>query len=376
MESAKKALGVRLRTARHKLGLKQKEVADKAGFPAHQIISQIEAGKRDVKAWELATLTKVLKINVVDLFAEEIPKEAPMLWREDPGDLAMEAEQSFRRRCDEYWMIEQACGIKARPKLPEYGKYVTEMTFEDAEQLAHEASKVMDLGARPASSLVHVLENKYQVKIWYADLDDGSAVTTWGDFGPAILMNANQAPWRRNYNFAHELFHLLTWDSNEAEHWKEDEETWENIEKLANSFASHLLLPADELDNELTDQVEENQLTYASLVEVARNFGVSTSALIWRMVSLRWITREEAESALASEEFRTIDRQSMPGLWDNPEKLPERFVRFAFSAYMRGNLSRTRLAELMETSLFDLNDKLREYGLDEEADYEASITVT
>lgn len=375
MEGVREVIGVRLRDARRKLGLKQKEVAAKAGFSAHQIISQIEAGNRDVKAWELATLAKILKISITDLFAEKARREAPMLWREDPGETAREAEQSFRRKCREYWMVEQASGIKERPSLPEHGRPVTEMTFEDAKTLACKTSKEMDLGARPASSLVHVLENKYHVKIWYAALDNGSAATIWDDFGPAILMNANQAPWRRNYNFAHELFHLLTWDSDEAEHWKEDEETWKNIEKLANSFASHLLLPAEELDNELAEHVEDGQLTYASLVDVARNFEVSTPALFWRMVSLRWITREEAEDALASEEFKTIDRKSMHGLWDNPEKLPERFLRLAFSAYMRGNLSRTRLAELMDTSLFDLTDKLRKYGLDEEANYKARITV-
>jgi hypothetical protein len=44
-------------------------------------------------------------------------------------------------------------------------------------------------------------------------MEEGSAASIWGPFGPAILMNSNEAPWRRNYNFAHEVFHLITWDS-------------------------------------------------------------------------------------------------------------------------------------------------------------------
>jgi len=38
-------------------------------------------------------------------------------------------------------------------------------------------------------------------------------------------------------------------------------------------------------------------------------------------------------------------------------------------------LSRARLAELLETSMFDLSDTLGKYGLDEEVDYEAKITI-
>jgi hypothetical protein len=87
------------------------------------------------------------------------------------------------------------------------------------------------------------------------------------------------------------------------------------------------------------------------------------------------LDREEVWEILDSEEFQSIDRKSMHGAWDHPPDIPERFVRLAFAAYMKGQLSRARLSELLETSMFDLSDKLREYGLDEEADYEAKITV-
>ncbi len=376
MDEMKKVIGHRLREAREKHGLRQKEVAQKAGFPAHQIISQIESGNRDIKAWELAALAKVLKANVLDLLMDTEPLEAPMLWRENPGDSALEAELGFRKKCHDYWFVEQASGAKSGLQLPTYDEPVTEMSDADVDRLARKVSKEMDLGTRPASCLVHVLENKYHVKIWYADLDDGSAATIWSDFGPAILMNANQAPWRRNFNFAHELFHLITWDSDAAPEWKEDEATWKQVERLANKFASHLLLPADELSDEFQEYTEDSQISYASLVEIARNFEVSTSALFWRSVSLKWVDREIVEKTLESEEFKAIDRKSMPGLWETPSELPERYVRLAFSAYMQGKLSRARLAELMDTSLFDLSDELRKYGLNEEADYEARITVT
>lgn len=375
MEDMKKVIGHRLREARRKFGLRQKEVADRAGFPAHQIISQIEAGKRDIKAWELAAMAKVLKFNVMDLLADEQPEEAPILWRESPGKAAIESEHYFRRKCQDYLLVECTSGAKKGHQLPRSDIPVTEMDYSDAEHLAHQASNEMGLGSRPASSLVHILESKYKVKIWYANLDDGSAATTWGEFGPAILMNSNQAPWRRNYNFAHELFHLLTWDTDDAESWKENIDTWDQIERLANSFASHLLLPGDELRDEMDTYIENKQISYDDLVNIARNFEVSTSALLWRFVGLRWMSRNAVKEILDSDEFQSIDKKSMPGAWDHPPEIPERFIRLAFAAYMKEQLSRARLAELLEASMFDLSDKLRKYGLDEEADYEAKITV-
>jgi len=56
MESAGTVLAQRVREARKRAGLTQEQLAEAAGFSAHQMVSQIEKGERDVKAWELANL--------------------------------------------------------------------------------------------------------------------------------------------------------------------------------------------------------------------------------------------------------------------------------------------------------------------------------
>ena len=71
MESVQHSLAERLREARERLGLTQKQLADMAGFPAHQIVSQIESGSREVKASELARLAKALHVSVQDLLSDE-----------------------------------------------------------------------------------------------------------------------------------------------------------------------------------------------------------------------------------------------------------------------------------------------------------------
>ena len=71
MNSAHILLAQRLREARERLDLTQKELAEAAGFPDHQIVSQIEKGERDIKAWELATLASALSVNIQDLLGPE-----------------------------------------------------------------------------------------------------------------------------------------------------------------------------------------------------------------------------------------------------------------------------------------------------------------
>ena len=71
--------------------------------------------------------------------------------------------------------------------------------------------------------------------------------------------------------------------------------------------------------------------------------------------------------------FRGIDRSTMAQCWWTPPKFPERFVRLAFLAYQKGNLSRAKFAQLLETSLLHLTDVLQEYALDDRESYDAEV---
>ena len=171
-------------------------------------------------------------------------------------------------------------------------------------------------------------------------------------------MNAAQAPWRRNYNLAHEVFHLVTWDSAQARAAPDQEHaSWlERVEKLANAFASHLLLPAEEVETQYDGRFAAGEISYPDLVEMAREFEVSTEALVWRLRLMGKLTQEQAEEILADPDFREEDRRSMLGHWGPaPEgPLPPRFWRLALSAYRRGQVSLGRLAEMLEVSVSEV----------------------
>jgi Zn-dependent peptidase ImmA (M78 family)/transcriptional regulator with XRE-family HTH domain len=375
MDDLRLILGSRIRSARERLNLSQRELAEAMGVDSHQIVSQMEKGERDVKAWELAKLAGILKIEISSLLESSEPlKEPIVLWRDKPKKEKEIKEAQFLKKCRDYHNLELAASDSPRSSLPNKKIDPETVDFQTVKHLAEEVSKQLNLGQKPSASIEKVLEDQYGVKIWYLDLgQDGSAASTVGPFGPAIMMNSSEPPWRRNYNFAHELFHLLTWESLPPEFLIEDTARFDLFKKYANAFASALLLPADPIMNEFDARAKDNSISYSDLVDIARIFDVSTEALLFRLLNLKRFSKTEVEKTLKDENFREIDRSSMSGHWRDPSPMPERYVRLAFLAYRKGKVTRARLAEYLGTSLFDLEDTLKEYGFSENDNYEAQM---
>jgi len=370
-------LGQRIRDFRMRVGLKQQDLATQMGLKSGETISQIERGEREVKAWELAKLARILLVDFSDLLTVEEPQRHPtVLWRELPTTQREIKEADFIRRCQEYATLEDLNGIERQCPFPPERVDFQDINFRYAMRVADEIRQRFNLGDRPAVVLEKTLQDRCGVKVWYEELEEGSGAATVGPFGPAILMDSKQAPWRRNYNFAHEVFHLITWNSVPAETVRKDSGEWKRIEKVANVFASCLLLPGDRVTVEFENRVRDGKTTFSDLIEVARIFDVSTEALLYRLLNLRLLAEETVERLLADDDFRVLDRSTMAARWWTPPKFPERFVRLAFLAYQKGRLSKAKLAALLDTSLLDLSGLLQEYGLDDRESYNAEFPAS
>lgn len=355
-ESEAPHLGRAIKQRRKEIGLTQGDLAVAVGFSAPQTVSDIERGERDVKAWELVKIARTLRTSPDDLLGLETVPESRVMWRRGSPAGSMETEEVFLDRARRYALLEKWNQLPPAATLPEFGLDAATASFPDAARLAREVGKALDLGRRPAASLQSVLQEAFGVKLFFQELEgDESAAAAKGDFGCAVLMNAAQAPWRRNYNLAHEVFHLVTWEGT-CEAWgaDEDEPHWlEHIEKLANAFASYLLLPADEVSSQYDTRFPEGDIRYPDLVEMAREFEVSTEALVWRIRLLGKISEARAKEILADPLFRKEDRRTMPHHWaPAPEgPLPDRYWRLALNAYRRGEVSLAKVAKMLEISV-------------------------
>jgi len=116
--------------------------------------------------------------------------------------------------------------------------------FAMADKLGAHIHKILDLGSRPASNLLNVLENNLRFKILHLPLEDGlSGASIVGNvLGVGILINLNDAPWRRSFDLAHELFHIITWDIFSLKEIGDGTKKT-RPEQYADIFASSLLLP-------------------------------------------------------------------------------------------------------------------------------------
>lgn len=366
-------LGRRIREARERVGLTQSGLAIRAGFSAHQIVSQIEKGEREIKAVELVSLARELFVSVTDLLKPDASSVPPVLWREAPVERGA-GEARFIQRFRRYAFVQRLTGFGSTLLPQRLTRPLSQLAFAEVELFAEAMRRQYELGSRPAHALVATAESQLGIQVWHDELQSGcSAACLVSEEGAAVLLNACEVPWRRNFSLAHELFHVLTWDAELIERMKQDAALFEHSEMLANVFAAALLMPAAPLRQELARVRQDGAIGVADLVAIASDFGVSAQALVWRLGNLGILARPKAKELIASPGLRIgvgkgddLTRQ---------KSLPDRFVRLAYLAWQEGRLSRSRLAEYLEVNVADLPDVLAVYGLNSSEPLPASVIL-
>ena len=376
----KEIIGRRIKDERNRQNLTQDELINEAQLDwDRQILGNVEKGEREVKAWELAKIAKVLKVNLSAFFPKDNGPEAEpvVLWRQQPENFER-MEANFINMCKDYRLVEEL----SKPEqngyrdLPQKDVDLTTFSYSDAYALAEGIRHDLDLGEYPASNLVRVLEERYGVKFFFNDLDgNGSAACSVSSFGKCILISASEVTWRQHFSIAHELFHIITWNERLLEQIKSDESLWHKNESLANAFAAGLLVPSEALKSQIRRFSKEGKLNDAGIVAIARKFAVSLEALVWRMVGLGFITRETAQEVLQDDGIKSLDHISR--LEDGkPNYLSSRFVTLAYVAYENGEISRGRLAKMLGCGISGLQLYLSQFGLAEVRNNEFPISNT
>jgi len=364
-------IGKVVRALRKQLGWDQRELARRLGFANLQTVSDIERAKRSLKASEVVRLADLFHVSANDLLSGRAPSPGQyVLWREaDESADRKENEALFLQRCQRYAFLEKLTGNTADLDLPQYSLDPATAGFEKVEALADEVRNTLLLGEIVGPGFREALANQWKVKIFEAFLANGSGATTRGEFGAAILENITESPKRRVFSLGHELFHLLTWDSATLRTPERSCNLDEYGEKLANAFAAALLMPRAVVQRKI-DSPRIKQI--ADLIPVAQALSVSLPALLWRLVTMGRLVGEKVQRFLDQWWGSTDPGWSPPAELDRP--LPERFVSLAFTAYMSGDISIGKLAELLETTVGMVEHFLLKYGLDLNLDeYQAEV---
>jgi len=354
-------IGEVVRALRERAGWTQTELAERAVLSHHQTVSAIEKGGRSLKASELIRLAELFHVEVRELLMGRIPRSPDLvLWRQITNPEARDKEESvFLQRCRRYAFVERITDEEPHRVLPSYPLDPEKTSFEAVGGWAEDVGKTLSLGEVPALSLRRVLEEHTGVKVFLTSLAGGSGAAARGDFGDAILENADEITTRRAFSLGHELFHLVTWDAVKTLSPEQESRN----EQLANVFASALVLPAGGIRERIGAQSIETWQWHRFLSQ-ADAFAVSPSAFLWRLKNMGLLTEARVNDLLVSPR-----RSDWPStlLSETPVKeseLPRRFVLLAYRAWADGLISIGKLAELLETTVGMLEPRLAEYGLD------------
>lgn len=358
----------RLAQAREAAGLSLADATRKLNFKHYQILSSIEKGTRNVNANELISMARLYSRSLDYFFEAKIPSDPLLLWRRTAGSDIRTEQQQFLSFLENYSRLENLLGLKRRWK-----EILTNLDredfakngFETSETLGTDIHRRLDLGSRPACNLLNILENTLRFKVIHLGLGDGLSGASIMDsaLGVGILVNANDAPWRRNFDLAHELFHIVTWNIFSHEEIG-DGSRKTKPEQYADSFAASLLLPKERLLAALKEISVNQELKLVDIIELAKEFGVSSEAVLWRLLNLKKIRKSQVDKILIDPEFRNLDRNLRKGLYaeQRPEKFPQRYVSLACRCLMEGKISRGVFAEYMEIDRSDIDDYLSAAG--------------
>lgn len=225
----------RLKLARQRLGLTLTALAEKSGVSPRSL-TNFETGDRPPSEESIAKLADAL--SVPPSFFEREPLDAV------PADAA-----SFRKLSKTTATRRDAVLAAASLTVEFYEHIASRFTLPGAdiptldklepEQAAELVRRRWNLGDRPISNLVHLLESKgvriAALRHEYSDID---AFCFIRDGTPYVFLNTSKSGERQRFDAAHELGHLVLHSDIEM-----DPSTSKEREAEANRFAAAFLMP-------------------------------------------------------------------------------------------------------------------------------------
>lgn len=339
-------LSERLKHAREAMTLTLSDVEAKTSVGA-STLSEFENDKREPRLPQLRELADLYRRSTSFFLGDEpLPAEV-VLWRQKPSSPhAEEVQAELLRLTEQYHRLEQLCDSLEQLALPFASGDAAHFSYVQAEKLAHDFRNKNGLGDRPGQSLLRVLEEVCKIKVFHMDFEpSGSAACCYHEqFGASILLNSKHVRWQRNFDLAHELFHLLTWRIFRLPGEPTFAAASEKEEELATCFARNLLMPPELIQIAFDEPINEGTtLTFDQLFTVARQFDVSVEDLVQQMTFIFKLSKHFVDECMR----KSRDRISY---WEkrqqeSPPLRPLRFEALANEAFRRGLISTGKYAE-------------------------------
>jgi Zn-dependent peptidase ImmA (M78 family)/transcriptional regulator with XRE-family HTH domain len=397
-------IGRRIREARERRDISQQKVADALGIP-RTAVTNIEASTRIVSSLELTKLGTLFNLPVAAFFdgsgvtdlavvraralseVTDSPEFGPVIDR--MIDLCREGVELRR-------LLDQDIPVG----LPDYAHRIANAgdAIRQGEGRAREERRRLGLGNAPIGNIPELIGDQ---GIWVASagkkdfpMNVSGLFLNHPAIGMAILINGDHEPVRQRFSYAHEYGHAL-YDRQEELRLTQDRNSTELVEKRANAFAAGFLMPAGGVLDQLrllgkgqlsrqaqvlysvaTDSNDPAEIrprtgsqvvTFQDVAMLARHFGVSYDAMVWRLRNLDQLDKPAAATLLERREdgrryLRMLglrylfgagvapnEEQEQVGAGMAPnvgQELRSQLIHLAVEAYRREEISQGRLREI------------------------------
>jgi Zn-dependent peptidase ImmA (M78 family)/DNA-binding XRE family transcriptional regulator len=334
-------IGRRIMQARQEACLTQAELGRAVGLD-RTAIAKLEAGTRKVAATELVTIASALDRSI-DWFVVESPPSV-VSRRSDTsvgGQSRVLDIKIDRLARDATFLIDQGILADAnkRPSLE------LPSDVAGAEPLAAQARFLMGVPEGPLHDLQRACE---QTGLLAFSLDVGeaggdAAYVEVANLGVA-LVNGCADPGRRRFNLAHELGHHLFGDAYAPEI---SVGSGDEVERLVNAFAIHLLLPREAVTDTWRTVADHDPRLAAVAVSV--RFRASWTATCRQLRNLALIDAAEREQFIAAPP-NAADFIALGERWEaelEAPSVPPEYGKRVIGAYQAGRLSASRTVELL-----------------------------
>lgn len=362
------AIRFRLRALRERNNLTQGQLASSLGFKDRQTLSQIELGERALGFQEMVRAAEVFGVGV-DYFTDpfELAGEGKFSWRQTNADVkALDAfEHTAGRWIAAFRYLARLRGDSIHSSLRRVA-LTPKSSFEDAVAEGEAIGAALGLGEIPSAYLAEAVQERLDTLVLYVDTVRGvSGAACQLDQLNAVLINRREPAARRSYDLAHELFHLLTWQTMPPKHVESNDihttdKNEKRVEQLAENFAAGLLMPTKTINAILINSPPLAGVALAGWIRaVAPQLGVSGPALKWRLLNMG-VLKQSQLVALSDDLLRSnVDEGNI-----NPPALyGKRFVSAISWGIDEGHVSARRVAQLLDSSVDDLRDLFFEHGL-------------
>lgn len=388
----REALARALREARENHGMSQEAAAKRVGL-SRTVLAQIELGNRRVSGKELDRFAALYKTSLATLTGTEpvdaddveftVSRLAPELFADE---MTKQGVSSVLLLVNLASSLERKIGRKPR-RVPHYDGPAPSSATEaiaQGEDAADQERHRLGLLHTPAANVVELVASQ-GIRVAAAPLQDGLTCLFLRvqQIGSTIVVNSTCDEVQRRFVLLHAYAHVL-FERGAVLRAAKPSNAGELIAKRATAFANAFLLPEagvremltglgkgqpsrkgfvvlDAATDEWTRAEQRTApgsqtITYADAAAIARRFGASYKAVVFRLLSLGVISEAESRQLLSTKAQRAAEQcLALSGPHVASGVFPEdRFglkanvLHLAIECYRRGLIKRDSLGSITE----------------------------